>query len=393
MKLDIVADRSIKGRAYPAFAEWQGRPFHPSWRQFDQHWPWTVPLRLEEYCRSWGVDVNLYTADVSVPTTAFYAVGLGFFSFDVDYLSLLSPLVQSRVRAGDFRLLFYYHEGDNPYRIKQRLDQLCELHSFDPDCYVFVSGNTAASKLKNFVWFSDFELWYWHRNRIVKQVDPHPLTRAYDFTALVRGHRSWRMAAMADLWRRGLLDHSQWSYGESGEFSDQDCPIQVDSISDLRGSMSDFAALMPHTCDQLSTDQHNDHSLGVDHLYTDSYVNVVLETHFDVDQSGGAFLTEKTFKPIKNSQPFVVAGGPGSLQALRDLGYRVFDSVLDNSYDLIQDNTQRWQALVECLQHILETGAHRIYQACLPDIQHNQDLFQSLKQQRLNSFIEALHAK
>ena len=41
-------------------------------------------------------------------------------------------------------------------------------------------------------------------------------------------------------------------------------------------------------------------------------------------------LTEKTFKPIKHGQLFFVAGPAGSLQALRDMGYRTFDHVLDN---------------------------------------------------------------
>jgi hypothetical protein len=45
-------------------------------------------------------------------------------------------------------------------------------------------------------------------------------------------------------------------------------------------------------------------------------VTLCLETHFDADQSGGAFLTEKTFKPIKHGQMFFVAGPAGSLQTV-----------------------------------------------------------------------------
>jgi hypothetical protein len=41
------------------------------------------------------------------------------------------------------RVLFYYHEGDNPARIKNRLDEL-QQSLLPPNCYVFVSGNTAA---------------------------------------------------------------------------------------------------------------------------------------------------------------------------------------------------------------------------------------------------------
>jgi hypothetical protein len=393
LTLNVVADKIIKGRVYPALAEWQGRPFHPSWREFDRHWPYTVPLRLEEYSKAWGVDIRIYGVDQPVPPQSFYPVALGFFDFGIDYMSLLSHTVKQRVRDGDFRLLFYYHEGDNPLRIKQRLDQLCQNHDLPDRCYVFVSGNTKANSLENFVWFSDFEFWYWHRNRPISPLPAHTGPRDREFTVLARGHRSWRMAAMADLQRLGMLDRSHWSYGETGDFVDDECPIEVDAIPGLRLAIQDFQQQIPHQCDDLTLDQHNDHSLGADHLYSDSWFHIVMETHFDVDQSGGAFLTEKTFKPIKNGQPFVIVGGPGSLQALRDLGYRVFDSVIDNSYDLIQDSTQRWLAITETLAQIQFQGLASVYESCRSDIEHNQQLFQSLKQQRLNSFIEALNAK
>jgi hypothetical protein len=115
-----------------------------------------------------------------------------------------------------------------------------------------------------------------------------------------------------------------------------------------------------------------------------------METHWDADQSGGVFLTEKTFKPIKHGQLFFVAGPAGSLQALRDLGYKTFDSVLDTTYDQITDNTQRWVKLCEAI----DQSRHRLaehYESARADIEHNQHLFAQLKTQRLNSIIRKIH--
>jgi hypothetical protein len=103
-------------------------------------------------------------------------------------------------------------------------------------------------------------------------------------------------------------------------------------------------------------------------------------------------LTEKTFKPIKHGQLFFVAGAAGSLQALRDLGYRTFDTVMDNSYDRIENNTQRWlrlRASVQQAQHRLDDR----FAAALLDIQHNQQLFLERKTQRLNTLIKKIHEK
>jgi len=117
----------------------------------------------------------------------------------------------------------------------------------------------------------------------------------------------------------------------------------------------------------------------------------VLETHYDADQSGGAFLTEKTFKPIKYGQPFVIVGAPGSLAALRKLGYRTFDHAINNSYDTIQNNTQRWQQTLYAIQQLQQQDMHSWFQNCIPDIQHNQQLFLSSKYTRLNSLLERLN--
>jgi hypothetical protein len=117
----------------------------------------------------------------------------------------------------------------------------------------------------------------------------------------------------------------------------------------------------------------------------------VLESQFDVDQSGGAFITEKTFKPIKHGQLFFVAGGAGSLQVLRDLGYRTFDSVLDNSYDLEPNHTQRWIKLHEAVKKAQTQGLHDLYMQCLDDIKHNQQLFLATKLDRLNTLHGKIH--
>jgi len=285
--------------------------------------------------------------------------------------------------------LFYYHEGDNPYQIKHRLDALCQLHNLSTDCYRFVSGNTAADNIKGFAWFPDHELLYWHRNRTARTASIHLNPRPYDFTLLSRTHKWWRATVVADLHRLNVLDSSQWSYN-TVSIGDQpaDNPIEIDTL-DIRNDLAKFLASAPYTCDTLTADQHNDHHLTEITHYTNSYFNLVLETHFDADGSGGAFLTEKTFKPIKHGQPFVVVGAPGSLAALRSLGYRTFDSVIDNSYDTIQDNTQRWLAVRSVIQQI-QQDPHSLFEACVDDVIHNQHLFAASKYNRVNSLLERL---
>jgi hypothetical protein len=390
MHLNLLADRVVKGRIYPALVRHQAQPYTQAWREFGQHWPNTIPLRLQEYCNQHSVDLNIYSINDELPASTFYPVGLGFFNFSIDYFELMSSEVRKLLRKQHVRVLFYYHEGDNPVRIKQRLDELAADHLLPPNCYVFVSANTAASALPNFVYFTDFELWYYQRNLSSPPLTIHHEPRERDFTVLNRLHKSWRALAMADLKSLDLLANAYWSYCESGVFDDAECPIEIDAIAGLRTATEDFLKSAPHISDELDHDQRNDHSTLVPKYHVNSYCNIVIETHFDADQSGGTFLTEKTFKPIKHGQLFFIAGPAGSLQVLRDLGYRVFDDILDNRYDLEQDHTQRWMALTRAI-YFAQPELPQLFEQARADIEHNQQLFQTSKTNRLNSLIKDIN--
>lgn len=390
MSLNLIADRVIKGRIYPALARHEAYPYTQGWREFGQHWPHTIPIRLQEYCEHHGVKLNITDIDSEWPVDAFYPVGLSFFDFGIDYFELMPERIRTGLFFDHVRVLFYYHEGDNPLRIKTRLDKLCAKHDLRNGCYVFVSGNTSAKQLENFVYFTDFELWYYQRNQASAALKIHHEPRERDFTVLNRLHKSWRALAMADLKSLDLLDNSYWSYCESGVFDDAECPIEIDAIAGLRTATEEFLRRAPYISDELDHDQRNNHSTLVPKYHVNSYCNIVMETHFDADQSGGAFLTEKTFKPIKHGQMFFVAGPAGSLQVLRDLGYRVFDSVLNNSYDLETDHTQRWMALTRSI-YFAQSELPDLFEQCKPDIEHNQQLFQAVKTQRLNTLIKEIN--
>ena len=391
MALTLIADRIVKGKIYPAFARHEGRPYTQSWREFGSHWPYTIPLRLQEYCDHHAVKLNIVGLHAAWPADAMYPVGLGFFDFGIDYFDLLPERVFNELGHGHIRILFYYHEGDNPERIKQRLDILVKQYKLPRQCYVFVSANTAARDVPGFVYFNEIELWYYQRNYNVAPLEIHNQPRSKDFTALVRLHKPWRAMAITDLHRNQVLNNSYWSYCETvtAPTDLNDSPIEVDSIKDLRELTQRFLSQTPYVSDEWSNLDRNNHSITEPKYHTDSYCNIVFETHFDADQSGGVYLTEKTFKPIKHGQLFFIAGCAGSLELLREQGYRVFDQVLDNTYDRIENNTERWQRLCNAIKESQHRLADR-FDTVRQDIEHNQQLFLETKTARLNILLEQI---
>jgi hypothetical protein len=83
--------------------------------------------------------------------------------------------------------------------------------------------------------------------------------------------------------------------------------------------------------------------------YSTTEIEIVLETLFDDDR---LHLTEKSLRPIACGQPFILAATHGSLQYLRDYGFKTFDTVWDESYDMIQDPYQRMLAIIEVMRDV-----------------------------------------
>jgi len=162
-KFNFVADQVIQHKAYPALAIWPADPYTPEWRQFGQHWPFTVPVNLHDHCITHQYPIQIYdTSDF--PVGSFYTIAPVFFNFKIDYIELLSATIKHHVKNKTLRLLFYYNEGDNPYLIKLRLDILCIKNNLPVDCYQFISANTVADAIENFIYFPSHELLYWERN-------------------------------------------------------------------------------------------------------------------------------------------------------------------------------------------------------------------------------------
>jgi hypothetical protein len=393
---NFVFDLEHLGRPYPNLAPMMDAS--NGYHGMGDTYPYIIPCRLLYFCQDHGYPMNITYLNQPIPNNAYYPVGIGWFDFSQDYFAQMSKQVLTLLQEKKLRVLFYYHEGDNPQHEKTRLDELCHLHQLPLDCYRFVSGNTACETVPNFVYFPDHELFYW-RNGVVWNNRPQPgcvahsNVRSRDFTLLSRIHKWWRSTVVSYLHKEHLLDNSYWSYGNQfmGDLY-TDNPIQIHAFPGLEEYMNSFLDNGPYTCDTLTPEEHNSHWTLVREHFEDSYCHLVLETFFDADGSGGAFLTEKTFKPIRHAQPFVIFGTPHSLATLRRLGYRTYDNYIDNSYDNTVDNTERFVKLISTVNKLSRQDLHTWYQQLAEDAKYNQELFIANKYCRLEKLATDLDA-
>jgi hypothetical protein len=88
--------------------------------------------------------------------------------------------------------------------------------------------------------------------------------------------------------------------------------------------------------------------------YRDTCFSLVTETIYDYP---GVFRTEKIWKPVSMSHPFIVASCTGYYQSFRDAGFRTFDHLIDESFDSESCPETRLKLIVEQVADIIRNGA------------------------------------
>jgi hypothetical protein len=126
--------------------------------------------------------------------------------------------------------------------------------------------------------------------------------------------------------------------------------------------------------------------------YTDTYFSLVTETVFDQPPS---FRTEKIWKPILMGHPFIVAANSGFYQDLRNMGFKTFGNVIDESFDQIHNADQRLERIAQVVEDLCQQDLNSFLVACEPAARHNQQLVFELGNQMLkelptmlNNFIQ-----
>jgi len=107
--------------------------------------------------------------------------------------------------------------------------------------------------------------------------------------------------------------------------------------------------------------------------FENSYFNIVTETWF---YEKSLFLTEKIFKSVIYHQPFLLLSGYHSLKLFKELGYKTFDSIIDESYDDIKDDEIRFSMIMDQINRLSKMTideVHDMYLSVKDILEYNYD--------------------
>jgi hypothetical protein len=160
------------------------------------------------------------------------------------------------------------------------------------------------------------------------------------------------------MFKRGLIDSSYYSMDRSQPEANrsfiENCKYLLSRYPDMDFDSSDVLAaekMLPLVLDNPNFNSYPmENSVDpVKHLYDNSLINIVTETYFF---SNIIHITEKTYKPIAFMQPFILLGAAGSLQHIRDMGFKTFGEFWDESYDLEKDDKKRFKMIMDIVESI-----------------------------------------
>jgi hypothetical protein len=165
-----------------------------------------------------------------------------------------------------------------------------------------------------------------------------------------------------------------------------------------RTKLREICGQLPKTLTTESDRNYTDYGPWSDNnpdAYMNSYFYICTETYTE-----GPFrsLTEKVFKPIVNMQPFFMVAYPGALALLRELGFRTFSSVIDESYDVEPDTTKRIAMIIKEVERLAAMDInqlHNLYWQLEDVLVHNHNHFLQYHNNDVKGrkFIEYLHSR
>ena len=197
--------------------------------------------------------------------------------------------------------------------------------------------------------------------------------KPYKFLFLNGRYRSHRRALIQEFKQRDLLSQALWTNLDA-----QHIPIQLLPVE------YEVEQFQPH----MNTSQQGfvkaelfNNFWGEIYIkpepYIDTYFSVVTETVFDYPYS---FRTEKIAKPLTQGHPWICAANQGFYRDMHNLGFKTFGHVIDESFDSIENNTDRIARIAAVVDDLCGQDMLQLLEECENICKYNQQHLRTISQ-------------
>ncbi len=192
--------------------------------------------------------------------------------------------------------------------------------------------------------------------------------------------KTFRVQLLLWLMKTGMIDDSYVSILIRNEnFNRRELESTQDELYDLIAYYNRFERMGFNVLDWDYPNHKNDVFSNLKYTtkshYGETLFNIISETSFENESLN---LTEKSFKALANSHPFLIIGDRYSNQYIKDLGFEQYDDIIDYSFDSIENRDERLNAAFKEIKKIYSIGRDGMiewYRNNIDKINHNRQKF------------------
>lgn len=240
------------------------------------------------------------------------------------------------------------------------------MHILSDNSFDIVAGSCAHAEYnvhESFLHQNDYstprENKYINLNRVPRPHRVFLISELLKSNLIPSGYNSFDplLHTSSDIWEKIELDYSTHN--------------GTDFVMDVYRCLLERRDQFPFVLNMSNTRSNPVSVTEDDYRYTKNcYFSIVCETNFFVKNyakypstvfngldspyfgNDTVFLSEKTFKPIVYGHPFILLGEPNSLRELKKLGYQTFSTWINEDYDSIEDDNDRFSFLIEEIRRL-----------------------------------------
>lgn len=333
----------------------------------------------------WGFAKDNWTNDLSIALSQKFKIAAVRAYYNRTWVASYDPATCH----GDLRDFDLVLISDAEYYSQQQITEWCAELGIT-NYLIALGGRTAtdnidpARMIYRHYWIPQ----YTSRNTFV---DTSGLNKPFLFDALLGARRPNRDYIMMGLTKTALLDRSLVTYrdcfpgaiinNQNTEFAEifGDTKLQWPYVSP---NLNPAWEVAPVVNNQISFITPVD-------IYSRTYYSILAET---LGTGNGFFFSEKSIKAFFAQRIFVLFGNHCHLQKLRNLGFETFGQVIDESYDNIPLDFERFEMALQQVEQLAAQNPTHVQQKLRSVLEHNHQRLFSIVSETQEQMIHMVRA-
>ena len=225
--------------------------------------------------------------------------------------------------------------------------------------------------------------------------DTRRFTKKLDFDVLLGAKKPHRDVVMAKMQTSNLIDNSIVNYRDEFNifgamwYHERLTPV-IKNI--LNGQVLNFPYVSSNLQQEWEVRENITNNVSDQapwKIYEKTKYSIICETLFEND----FFLTEKTGKALFCKRLFVVFSACNFLKNIKSLGFKTFDSIVDESYDSEADTVKRFELAFDQVQWLAKQDYSQIIKKATPILDHNHNHLIKYKEEIKTQMLEMVYNK